>query len=254
MGCSDWPHPQTTRLLPTPTPHHSSNKFEISSLLHLLHPYKFMEMAPSPSTPQPASSISPFPPLISVLRSENQRLVSQSPISINAYQPTNSLRPYAGPLYHYPSLSRALISISFAFAVLPPASTAHLYSDNRQALKLGQQALATLAPAFSLLPCGSILTTVQSSQARPILHWIRSHPENHTPVPHWTTSQRGIHRADLLAKLSYKARHFLFPHDHLYHIDLATLHHIIPTGTWLWHSQGHPTFQSIGYTTTTDNT
>lgn len=130
------------------------------------------------------------------------------------------------PIFH------ELLSISFASAVLyPPASTAYIYSDNKQALKLAQQASFTLASAFSHLPCGPIL---QSSPNRLTLHWIRSHPENQTTEPHWTTSQRGIHRVDILAKLSDKARCFLFPNDHLYQIDLiALLNHIIPTGRGL---------------------
>jgi hypothetical protein len=79
------------------------------------------------------------------------------------------------------------------------------------------------------------------------LHWIRSHPEKLVAEPHWTTTQRGIHRVDLLAKLSDKARTSFFPNDHLYQLDLhATLDHLIPTGTWQWYYNGQRTFQSIG--------
>jgi hypothetical protein len=145
------------------------------------------------------------------------------------------------PLFH------ELLSISFASAILPPSTPSTIYSDSRQALKLALMSYTKLTPAFSHLPCGPILKTIRSSTARLKLHWIRSHPENQSTANHWTPPQRGIHRVDLLAKLSDKARNALFPHDHVYTIDLPTLlNHIIPTGTWLWKHQGHYTFQSLG--------
>jgi hypothetical protein len=145
------------------------------------------------------------------------------------------------PLFH------ELLSICFASSILPPTTNADIYSDSKQALKLAQQSLANLAPVYSHLPCGPILQALQSSPARPHLHWVRSHPEHHTLEPHWTTSQRGIHRVDLLAKLSSRARTIFFPQDHVYLIDLNTaLDHLIPSGTWIWQYHGQYTFRSIG--------
>ncbi len=81
----------------------------------------------------------------------------------HSYQPSNTnhlplLEPCTTtPLFH------ELLSISFANAILHPSTTAHIYSDSRQAIKLAQQSSSNLAPAFSHLPCGPILQTIHTS-------------------------------------------------------------------------------------------
>jgi hypothetical protein len=85
------------------------------------------------------------------------------------------------PLFH------ELLSISFASTVLPPASTAHLYSDNRQARKLGHQALATLAPpshtchAVRSLPRSDSLRIAPHCTGFGVTQKIKHH--NHTGHP-----------------------------------------------------------------------
>jgi hypothetical protein len=194
-----------------------------------------METALSPSATLPASNTSPHSLPTFELTQEVKPLESPSPI----HSPQASALTFriatltdtcqTTPLFH------ELLSISVASAFLSSTTQAQIYTDSKQALKLAQQASNTLSPAFTHLPYGPILATIRASPHRPQLHWVISHPENHAPEPHWTTAQRGIHRADLLAKLSTKARTFLLPNDHLHHIDLHTfLDHIMPTGTWMW--------------------